>query len=456
VDTVLYVRIVRLSDKLYNQGLARLKAGDIHYGMEALAKSIAINKNNVSSRNLLGLALYETGHIGEALKQWVISQSMLEEDNPATKYIELANKNSRQLERLNDAVGMFNQALGHIKHKSDDLAIIQLKKAVEINSHFVDALNLLTLCYLIQNDRDRATYAAERVLAFDANNPIALNYYAILNPGKQRPSSRAASKPIGPKSTTEVKGPYMPVEIGEKKRRNFHLAEMIAFLIGVLVTGLICYFLIIPDRDDRSAVYLQQAEQNLLDERAAHLAELHEVITARDDLQHNLTYLEEQMSELRLDRDAERRINHVNQAYWAYRNEDHRRAVDLITMLDDFERAQLPPDMRDHIETITEGSYPVLGVSYYTEGLSYFNANNFYGALPNLENAEHFLPDDATQRNMLLFMLGTIYYQHNRIDEAYDTLTTLRDRAAAANFPGFTGAQRTAFSNMLNSVTAQR
>ena len=229
VDEVLYTGTVRLSDKLYNKGLSKLNNGDLSQGIELLTRSVSVNKNNVPARNLLGLALFEIGYVGDALKHWVISQSLLKENNPANQYVEEARNNSRALEALNDAVAKYNQALTYIKQKSDDLAIIQLKRAVELNPRFVDALNLLTLCHLIQNDREKAAAAAERVLAVDIQNTVALNYLTILNPNRPKQDTRKNQSRNSRQSSPDRRASYSrPTPVQEKRPRTFRFDIILA------------------------------------------------------------------------------------------------------------------------------------------------------------------------------------------------------------------------------------
>lgn len=460
VDTVLYLATVRLSDKLYNQGLERLKAGDFFHGISTLTKSISINKNNVPARNVLGLALYEVGHVGEALKHWIISKEMLKDENPAARYIDTITKNARRLESLNDAVEMYNQALSHIKQKSDDLAIIQLKKAVEINPRFVDALNLLTLCYLIQNERERATAMAERVVSIDAFNPVALNYYTILNPGRTRPP-RSAHKP---KDTPHItKGPYKPMGLEEKKPRNFHFAELFMFLIGVAVTVAAGYFLVIPAFDGARETERQDAEQALADARVEFQAELNEAETAADALRAEIASLNESIWEISADLVTERRINHVNHAYMLFNavdaanNEENLAELRrIVNMFDDFDRENLLHDTEQRIDAIFDGAYPRLGLGYYNAGLASFNPpRDSYMALVHLENARRFLNEDDAQWDRMLFMLGVLYYDAGGIEAADEVLSELYERNPNLPHP-FTGTERTLFGNMLVSIEAQR
>jgi hypothetical protein len=123
-------------------------------------------------------------------------------------------------------------------------------------------------------------------------------------------------------------------------------------------------------------------------------------------------------------------------------------------MLDSFERSGLPPDIISRMDFILEEAYPTLGEQYYATGLAYFNANNMYGAIPNLQNAYRFMSEDVAQWNRLLFMIGRINYLHENIEASYDALAALRDRAPG--LPNFTGTERTLINNMLVSINARR
>ncbi|MCL1878209.1 MAG: hypothetical protein FWF80_05080 [Defluviitaleaceae bacterium] len=447
VDTVLYMGTVRLSDRLHNKGLERLRVGDLFHGIELLTKSIAINKNNVPSRNLLGLALFEVGHVGEALKHWIVSQSMLKEDNLATKYIESVNKNARKLEGLNDAVDMYNQALEHIRHKSDDLAIIQLKKAVEINPRFVDALNLLTLCYLIQNERERAATAAERVLSLDIMNPVALNYYAIIFPGK-KPSRQASTKPKG---QPIPKGPYKTIDLEEKKKKNFHVAELFMFIIGIAVASAALYFLLVPALRrswEAENQRLEDAHAEASVNYRARITQAAEEYAARG---REIEALEADLVRAQIENDSLHRESEVNIAYFDFLDDELRDAVNRLELIGDF--SGLPPNIQQRANFILTEAYPLLGQNYYNLGLAAFNATprDSHMAVIHLANAQRFLDDESDQWNRLLFMLGNLYYDDGRLTDALAALSELYERAPGLPTP-FTGAERTRFNNMMTTL----
>ena len=425
VDIILYRRVIRLSDKLYNQGLEKIKKSDFTHGIELLTKSVSINKSNVLARNLLGLALFEVGHVGDAITHWVISSSLQTDDNPAEAYLERANKNSRTLEKLNDAISTYNNALGHIKHKSDDLAIIQLKKSIENNPRFVDALNLLALCYLIQNDKERAAGLVDKVLAIDAHNPLALNYYSVINPGKSRPmriiSNTAKFVPVQSSST----GPYKGMDMPGKKSTSFHIGGILLFVAGVVCALAIVYFLLYPAFQQSHENELAGIERDHLQVEEAHQEQLDALVAEKDGLQNEISDLDAVIASLQRDAELHGRITRIHQAYRFYQDNQLREAVDVLEELD---TSGIPFDIRNIMDEVLESAYPRLALLYYNSGIAAFTANDFYKALVDLEEAfRFFTPDASLQWRELLFHLGTLYYRDGRLEDAYELLSPLRE-----------------------------
>lgn len=451
VDRVIFKRTSRLSAKLYNDGLAKLNASDFTHGIEALTKSVAIDKGNVKARNLLGLALFEVGHVGDAIKHWVISSSLESKNNPADDYLERVKKNSRTLEKFNDAVTMYNMALGHIRQKSDDLAIIQLKRAVENSPRFVDALNLLALCYLIQNDKERAISMVERVLSIDQANPIATKYYSTLNPGKSKntrvvqPQVRQAAPP------SSNSGPYKTISIQDKKPVNFHLAEILTFIFAVAATAAVFYFLLYPAIQQRHESDLARYMQRLANAEAAHEQAIQDIIAEKDELHIIISDRAETILELEQVTELQNRVQLANQAHWLYTNNQYQEAIDIIDYLD---TTGFTFDIHERIDAIIAGSYPRLANSHFEAGRVAFQANDDHLALIHLELAWRFTTYDdwptqvapRDQRRDLMIMLGNLYYRDGRYEEAYEMIAPVRER-----FPNFTPR---ALSDLLASITA--
>ena len=423
MDMVLYNRSYALAARLYNQGLNSLKNANIHQGIAQLTKSLAINKNNPNARNLLGLALFNVGNIGDAIAHWAISASISPADNLATDYLARADKNQQLLEKYNDSITMYNSALGHLKQKSNDLAIIRLKKAVEINPRFIDALNLLTLCHILQNEKDRAAAMAERVLAIDIANPIALNYHAFAAPKRAKQPRPKAPKA---KATYEVPspGPYKGMGMGDKKERSFHLAEIFAFIIGAVSAVAILYFLMFPaiQREHEAEIARIEGRETYVEE--AHQAEIDALMAQKQALEQIIAGQDATLDEFALAQERQERINTVHHAYFLYQEDN---LHESIQVLDQLQADDLPLEVRNLITTIREGAYPRLQLQYANAGVAAHTANNYEQALEYMTLSMRFSVDGTPlHRADFLFALGSVYYNADRLEEALEVLTTLQ------------------------------
>lgn len=176
----------RIANSYYNQGLEKAGIRDLTGAVVCLKKSVHYNKYHIDARNLLGLIYYEMGEVAEALVQWVISSNFQPADNRATYYLgEIQGKPGR-LEVVSQNVKKYNQALIHAQTGSDDLAVLQLTRVVEVNPQFVKAHLVLALLYMNRDDYTKAGRSLYKVLQIDKNNPKAQWYMSIVkaNTGK--------------------------------------------------------------------------------------------------------------------------------------------------------------------------------------------------------------------------------------------------------------------------------
>ena len=236
----LRIKACNISVRLYNKGLEQAKNRDLSGAVESLKKSILFDKNNINARNLLGLIYYEIGQMADALIQWIVSQNIKSDKNPAADYLADYEENIRSSEKMEDSVSLYNEALRYVKEKNDDLAIIRLKKALDINGKFIGALNLLSLCYLMRGRNNDALDIVNTVLRMDVNNPVALGYYRQLCPDKSRPDPRIN------KSEMRYATYYMPPDVVKNKKVGKPLNPAVMFAVGCICTIIVMFVLVIP------------------------------------------------------------------------------------------------------------------------------------------------------------------------------------------------------------------
>lgn len=193
-------KIQNLSVINYNKAIECCNEDRITEAVTALKESLEFNKKNIDARNLLGLCYYRLGRVADALIEWTISYKFKRTDNIAVDYIaEL--ESAREAAAMYDAITKYNEALSFANQDNTDMAILNLKKALEKNKGLVDAMNLLSLCYIERGRETEAFKLAERVLKIDRTNPVAMRYYQLLKPEK-----RMFFKPKITDSKTRAKG----------------------------------------------------------------------------------------------------------------------------------------------------------------------------------------------------------------------------------------------------------
>ena len=80
-------KLVYLSNQWYNDGLKKANIRDLSGAITSLRKSLQYNRDNIASRNLLGLVYYGRGEVAEALVEWIISKNIKTHGNIANYFI---------------------------------------------------------------------------------------------------------------------------------------------------------------------------------------------------------------------------------------------------------------------------------------------------------------------------------------------------------------------------------
>ena len=168
-----FKKLYKISNRCYNEGLEKAKVRDLSGAVVSLQNSLKINKRNTDARNLLGLIYSEMGEIVDALSEWVISNHLQPENNLATGYLSYFQNNPTRAEQV---VKKYNTSLKLAKAGSYDLAVIQLKKLISLNSKHIKGLQLLGLLNIKSGNLPQAKKYLKMMLKVDAMNPAAMLY----------------------------------------------------------------------------------------------------------------------------------------------------------------------------------------------------------------------------------------------------------------------------------------
>ncbi|MCL2574882.1 MAG: tetratricopeptide repeat protein [Defluviitaleaceae bacterium] len=416
VDFVLHNLAQDMSNKYYNAGLKKAEENDISAAIRLLDTALKINKRNIAARNLLGLCFYAKGHIGEALREWVVSSNYNKTDNPAKKYLDGFKNNLTALEKYSEAMIKYNEALVYMEQFSEDLAVIRLKRAIEVLPNFVDAMNLLALFYIKADDKTRAAGLVEKVLAIDKGNDFANRYYfdifqkkygeKVAGTSIARPQSRTnANQPKQTEAKTQPTSNPFSARTQKVFTKSSPLSGIISAVASMGAMFLFMYFLIFPgmlsDRDNT----IREMNTNIQNIATSHQNAIADLQAEINEFDNEITRLNDNIAQLELEKDA------MQQSMWVYdaqRLLNGNMPLDALEILSDVQVLNLPENVREIYAEVRRVATPLVEQQYFAAGTALFNAGNFAEARINLERAAIHTLSGSDIGGDILYWLGRI------------------------------------------------
>lgn len=395
-DLTIYRKIYRTSNLYYNNGLAKAKVRDLSGAVVSLRKSLDFNKMNTNARNLLGLIYYEMGETVAALSEWVISRHFQPQNNDADEYIDTIQKNPTRLDAFNQAIKRYNTALGFAKQGSDDLAIIQLKKVITLNPHFIRAFHLLALLHMKTGDNEKARKYLIKAAKIDVTNTKTLRYLQELEAPIQKDNDS------NPEAEQTITNTIMPISSYKEDKPN--IMVFINLVIGVLIGIAVTAFLIIPTVKKNMTTNDNQDYTN----NASNVAQLEAKDNEISNLNNQNAELSKKLEQLQTQIDNTVIPDDLIAAYEALfkatgqyfaeldKTENERDftattdallAID-ITKLENEQAANL----YNQLKNIT---YPIVAEAYYSTGYELYSDAKYQEALTDLLKALDLNPEDV-------------------------------------------------------------
>lgn len=399
-DVHMVKKIQAVSNHWYNEGLSRVKVRDLSGAVDALLMSLKWSKMNMDARNLLGLIYYEMGESVDAVSQWVLSKSLIPEDNPAVEYLNKVQNSSSQIEKLNQTSKKFNQALTYALQDNDDLAIIQLKKVLATNPKLVKGHQLLALMYMKNGRYDLAKKALKNAGRIDVNNVRTLTYLRECNEqirisGKSRRNKDEDDEIISYESGNDI--------IIRPRRfiDNTMVMSVVNLLIGAAIGIAVVCFLIVPS-----------IKQNAQNEANLSVVKANEALSTKEqsikDLEAQIETLNQQVTTAQADSaaasDMVESYDELLQAYVYFARGENMKTVDLLQSMDP---AALDEDGRADYELLMEKVQDELVGKKYSDGIDAYHEENYSVAVANL--SEVVKSDEGYKEGKAMYFLAHSY-----------------------------------------------
>ena len=414
-DVGLYKKIMYVANRFYNDGLEKAQVRDLSGAVASLRQCLKMNKNHIEARNLLGLVYFERGEVVAALSEWVMSKNIRSEKNIADDYIELLQNNPGRLDIYKQTIKKYNMALLYCQQDSQDLAIIQLKKVISMNTKFVQARQLLALLYINNQEWERAKKELERALRIDANNTITLRYLKEVDemmPVEEEHVKKRKEAVVYKSGNETVIQP-----VGKKEAAG--LQTILNIVIGVVLGLAIAWFLVLPSRIEKinnasNDRYREVSE--LLDAKTVQVNELTAQIEA---LNQETTSLSNSLSAAQEANEAIGANTDLIEAALMYMNDtaDELAIADALEMIDaDYMANEASESFRNLYVAIKAGIGDAVAKESYNIGYEAFRNEDYDTAVTNLERAYDYNPRNGEA----LYNLGNAYNKRGDTDKAVE------------------------------------
>lgn len=437
-DVRQYKLILEASNRKYNEGLEKAQIRDLSGAMAALKQSIKLNKEHVDAHNLLGLIYFEMGEVVSALGEWIISKNLQPDKNIAEDYMSRLQNNRSKLDMYNQTIHKFNKALDLCHQGSDDLAIIQLKKIISMNTKFVKAHLLLALLYMEHEEWDKAYPILKRVTQIDHGNTQAQRYLREISRVNKQKNGKTKARGKDKDSIVRYERDneiiIQPAQVVEPNTGKGVLA---GFVIGFLLGAAIIFFLIMPGRVQGVRSELESVIRTANEEKEAQNA--------------TITSLENQISIL-----TQEKENVIAQYGDLYGEDGNAEAVSALLnavrayLADPTNMEAVRPYMTVCIqneEYFAENSNSILSLYselktlispamaeyHYGLGVAAFEEENYDEAVTELELAATYYAENPDSQ----FYLASAYQEQGNLDKAKEVFT-----AIVENFEGTSRANQ--------------
>ncbi|MBB2181985.1 hypothetical protein H0486_03735 [Lachnospiraceae bacterium MD1] len=416
-DLTIYKKIYNTSNVYYNDGLAKAKVRDLSGATVALRRCLELNKLNTNARNLLGLVYYEMGETVAALSEWVISKHFQPKNNDADEYIEKVQSNPTRLDALNQAIKRYNTALGLAVAESDDLAIIQLKKVVTLNPHFIRAYQLLALLHMKIGENERARKYLLKAAKIDVSNTTTLRYLRELE-------GPAVTKDMdsNPEAESPITASIMPINSYREDKPN--IMAFVNLVVGVVIGVAVMAFLVLPTIKNKAK---EENNSNIVDygTELAKIEEKDETIrtlqTEKDELTEQIEQLKAQIETYEAVEDNPELYDPLFTSAELYieelsKPEKERDFTSIVDKLLDINDSEYETEAsKALLESIRQATYSSAAVDQYEKGHALYTDGKYDEALVELLKAMTLNPEDAST---IYFIARTYHRLDDKVNAA--------------------------------------
>lgn len=286
----------------------------------------------------------------------------------------ITGKNEGITDEIRQSLVLYNKGIESLKSGSEDIAVIELKKAVALNPNFHEAWNLLGLCYLYVNEPQKAAEIFEKVAKRENNGVNAAKYLSQLNPNDETLSLKPPVKASGKTDNSSKK-----LQILKRNRlQGYIIIGAFCFAIGLLAAVLFN----LGDRPEENLNADLISKDNEIMELTQQVTSLNKEIenlnaenrTLKADLQAAIDEADYYKAALKL-----------KEAEDLYSNKEYEKTADILLLM---KSEIFTGEELERLEELKKKVMPAAAWAVYEKGYKAYNSGNLEDALEYLEKVQ--------------------------------------------------------------------
>ncbi len=397
-DVSVQKQAIVLSGLYYNQGLEKAQVRDLSGAIDQLKRSLKFNKNNITARNLLGLVYFETGEVVAALSEWVISKNIQPEDNIATEYIGILQKDANRLDTINQTIKKYNIALENCHNGNEDVAEIQLKKILAQNPKLVKAYHLLSLLYINKNQYEKARRLLRRAIRIDRTNTTTLRFLKEVDSYLGSPNALDNTFRFWGREkeqeTANADGREAAPTIASYRPSKVRM-PVLNMLMGALIGIATLWFLLVPALTKNINQTANEKITRYSADMAAYSAQIDALNRQIDDSENTVSTANAQIAAANAKATANENLLKAVEAY----NQDMMNTA--ANALGSVDSTKLSVEAKGVFDSMSNNLQSLMRVIYKKSGLDAFGNSDFATAIIKLEQARAL---DSTDYDILNYL----------------------------------------------------
>lgn len=361
----------------------------------------------------------------------------LDKDLQNFKIIDLKALEDRDLitsDSIRNSIILYNKALNNLRTKSEDIAIIELKKAISLNPDFTEAMHLLGLCCAIAGDYHKAEDTFKKLSATDKGHDIADTYLEKISSMKSkdklyRDLSNKAAKDLNIESSS------MHVEKTQTNRsaayRSYAIFKKVNYkyaAVFLACAAIIFALFIIFQLKSREMQTFNKIENT--NPSTADVNSIKKLEDKNKQLVETNTKLQKNLEASGLVVDYYKNVEKLFEIEKLALSNDYEAAADKLLLLKSVEFKDAAKEKYDKLynDIMQKAIWKV-----YTEGNKLFEAGRYQEAIPKLSKIQSY-GMDWQYMAWTLYQLGISYKEINDKNNAITVFNQIKEKYPSTEY----------------------